>query len=81
MSDKQSRETIQKDYENLFQSVRILDSNKLFTIDETTKTFIKLATIIEKNVPAGREKSLVITKLQEAKMWAIEGICKNKEDK
>ena len=33
--------------------------------------------IIDARVPAGREKSLAITKLEEAKMWASAGVARN----
>lgn len=36
--------------------------------------FSRLLDELEQVVPPGRERSLVVTKLQEAKMWATRGV-------
>lgn len=41
--------------------------------------FIKIMHEIEALVPAGREKAIVFTKLEEAKMWASAGVARNPE--
>lgn len=49
------------------------DAFKLVIIREDAKYF---ADIINSYVPEGREKSLAITKLEEAVMWANAGIAR-----
>ena len=41
--------------------------------------FIDLMHKIDALVPDGREKSIVFTKLEEAKMWASAGVARNPE--
>lgn len=41
---------------------------------ETKEAFSALLVRIERLVPAGRERAIVLTKLQEACMWATRGI-------
>lgn len=43
-------------------------------IDTTREEFTKITTYILENLKDSREKSLVLTKLEEACMWAIKGI-------
>ncbi len=43
-------------------------------IDTTRKEFTKITTYILENLKDSREKSLALTKLEEACMWAIKGI-------
>lgn len=52
--------------------------------DEQQKKYVKirseakrLANIIDKNCPESREKSLAMTKLEEAVMWANASIARN----
>lgn len=44
-----------------------------------THMFDTLANEIEMIVPPGRERSIVHTKLEEAKMWASAGVARNPE--
>lgn len=43
-------------------------------IDTTREEFTKITTYILENLKDSREKSLVLTKLEEACMWTIKGI-------
>ena len=43
-------------------------------IDTTRKEFTKITTYILENLKDSREKSLALTKLEEACMWAKKGI-------
>lgn len=42
-----------------------------------TDKVIELAQDLDELVPDGREKSIMLTKLEEAKMWAISAIARN----
>lgn len=42
-----------------------------------TLGFVDLATLVEEICPDGREKALVFTKLEEAKMWASAAVARN----
>lgn len=46
---------------------------------QLSHVFAVLMQNIDELVPAGREKSLVFTKLEEAKMWASAGVARNPE--
>lgn len=43
-------------------------------ITDVRAAFSALLGTVEANLPPGRERSLVVTKLQEACMWAVRGI-------
>lgn len=43
----------------------------------TTDKFIELAEDLNHIIPDGREKSIMMTKLEEAKMWAMAAIARN----
>ena len=43
-------------------------------IKDIQKAFCTFFDVIDMSIPEGREKSLMITKLEEACMWAIKGI-------
>lgn len=44
------------------------------------RQFCMLSDVIDEYIPAGREKSLYITKLEEACMWATKAISREKKD-
>lgn len=44
-----------------------------------SEEFQRLAMIVCDVVPYGREQSLVLTKLEEAKFWASAGVARNEE--
>lgn len=44
---------------------------------ELSDRFTELAVRIQELVPEGRERSLVLTKLEEAKMWASAGVARH----
>lgn len=62
--------------EKSFRAAKSLSNNQLASIEEATDLFVSLANDMNE-LPECREKSLCLTKLQEAKFWAIECIAKN----
>ena len=44
-----------------------------------SELFTSLAEAVVATVPAGREQSLALTKLEEAKFWASAGVARNPE--
>ena len=61
--------------ENIFQSYEVNEEKKE-KIAEVRESFYLFLASIKEDIPEGREKSLTITKLEEACMWAIKGISK-----
>lgn len=47
-------------------------------INNTRNAFTDITTYVLENLKDSREKSLVLTKLEEACMWAIKGITREK---
>lgn len=47
-------------------------------IADTRSAFTNITTYVLENLKDGREKSLTLTKLEEACMWAIKGITREK---
>jgi hypothetical protein len=47
-------------------------------INSTREAFTKVTTFIMENLNNSREKSLALTKLEEACMWSIKGITREK---
>lgn len=58
----------------LMSAVYLDDENQKKKIENTREVFTEVAAFILKNMQNSREKSLVLTKLEEACMWAIKGI-------
>ena len=44
-----------------------------------TDVMLAAAMVVDATCPAGREKSLAMTKLEEAKMWASAAVARNEE--
>lgn len=55
-----------------------IDERQKKDIDVITNAFITAATEVVEICPESREKSLAMTKLEEAKMWAVKAITHNK---
>lgn len=64
------------DVEKYFRAAKHLSNDQMVAIIDTTNAFVSVANIVN-FLPEIREKSLCMTKLQEAKFWAIECIAKN----
>ena len=62
--------------EKSFRPVEHISNDQKEAIDDTTDRFVALGDVLN-FMPESREKSICLTKLQEAKFWAIECICKN----
>lgn len=54
--------------------IRILDTDRLRAAQNLSGGFSALLDMVEAAVPAGRERSIVVTKLQEAFGWALRGV-------
>ena len=54
--------------------------NKQEKIKDTREAFTMVTKFIMENINDSREKSLTLTKLEEACMWAIKGITREKQD-
>jgi hypothetical protein len=57
------------------------DNETLFKISMVRAAFEVLEEHIEREIPSGREKALILTKLEEAYMWAGNACKKAIEDK
>lgn len=63
----------------LMNAVYLDDEEQKQKINDTREAFTKVTTFVLANMKDSREKSLTLTKLEEACMWAIKGITR-KED-
>lgn len=54
--------------------VHLLNETGIAKAQELERSFTALLAQIEALVPSSRERSIVVTKLQEASMWAKRGI-------
>lgn len=52
----------------------------MLTIEALRGDFIDVAENVESSCPSGRERSLAITKLEEALMWAVASIARQPQD-
>ena len=64
------------DMREKFFPARDLLPEQIEAINEVQEKFCELAELLDERMLGCREMSLAITKLQEAKMWAVEGIAK-----
>lgn len=53
---------------------------QMMKVDCIRSNFTLLFNDLDDGIPEGREKSLYITKLEEACMWAIKAVANEKED-
>lgn len=60
--------------EKLMSAIYLDDEKQKEKIKNTRKAFTNVTAFILENMQDSREKSLVLTKLEEACMWAIKGI-------
>lgn len=67
------------DIKKSFRPSKYLSNDQLVAMEEATDMFVSLADDMNE-LPESREKALCLTKLQEAKFWAIECICKNLQE-
>ncbi len=59
---------------NLMNAVYSNDTYQKEKINKTRESFTEVTKFILENMKDSREKSLTLTKLEEACMWAIKGI-------
>lgn len=64
------------DIEKAFRHTKSLSEDGKTVIAAAEDMFVEVASAVNK-LPDSREKSLALTKLQEAKFWAVECIAKN----
>lgn len=58
----------------LMNAVYLDNEEQKRKIEDTRKTFTNVTAFVLENMKDSREKSLTLTKLEEACMWAIKGI-------
>lgn len=58
----------------LMNAVYLDNEEQRKKIENTRNTFTEVTAFVLKNMKDSREKSLTLTKLEEACMWAIKGI-------
>lgn len=64
---------------NKFYSKKLSD-DQLNRVDTVRQNFTQLYDFLDEIIPNGREKSLYITKLEEACMWAVKAISEEQEE-
>lgn len=68
-----------KKAEELMNAIYLDNSEQKEKIKNTRGAFSKVAAFVLENMKDSREKSLTLTKLEEACMWAIKGITRESE--
>ncbi len=64
----------------LMNAIYSEDENQKIKIENTRKAFADVTQYILENMKDSREKSLALTKLEEACMWVIKGITREQKD-
>lgn len=70
----------EQEIEKRFQS-HSMGTNKWQAAQNLRRQFKELALSVNEKLPEGREKSIVLTKLEEASMMATAGIARMEEEK
>ena len=65
--------------EELMNAIYLDNSEQKEKIKNTRSAFSKVTAFVLENMKDSREKSLTLTKLEEACMWAIKGITREKK--
>ena len=65
------------DIEKTFKHTESISGNSKDAIAEIERSFVQTAKRLCDMMPDSREKSLFMTKFQEAKFWAVECVAKN----
>lgn len=68
------------DIEKSFRHTKSITPQQSAAIAEVEEMFVAAAKKIGSSISDSRETSLALTKLQEAKFWAVESIAKNMGD-
>ena len=63
----------------LMNAVYLDDEKQKRKIEDTRNAFTNVTAFILENMKESREKSLTLTKLEEACMWAIKGIIREEK--
>ena len=63
----------------LMNAIYLNDENQKRKIEDTRNAFTNVTAFILENMKESREKSLTLTKLEEACMWAIKGITREEK--
>ena len=63
----------------LMNAVYLNDEHQKRKIEDTRNAFTNVTAFILENMKESREKSLTLTKLEEACMWAIKGITREEK--
>ena len=58
---------------------KTITTEKADRIDTIRQSFTQMYDYLDSVIPIGREKSLYVTKLEEACMWAVKAISEEKE--
>ena len=59
---------------HLMSAIYLEDEEQIRKIQNTRNAFTEVTKYVLENMKESREKSLVLTKLEEACMWAVKGI-------
>lgn len=65
-------------FDEMFGGSNVLDDEQKVKVETVYREFANLARNMDAVIPDGRSKSIVMTNLEQAKMWAVNGIVKRK---